>query len=272
MRVAAQFFTAAFLSVSLATGQDASERVAWNQPVTPFQIIGNVYYVGAAGVSAFLIRTDAGDILLDGGLPETAPRIVASISALGADIRGVKYLLNSHAHYDHGGGLAELKQRSGAQMAAMGADAVVLEAGGSNLPAVKIDRILRDGDTVTLGGTTLTAHHTPGHTKGCTTWTMTTVDEGKPYDVVFHCSTSVVDTLAGNTSYPNIVSDYEQTFEKLRALEADVFLASHPGFFDMADKLKRRAAGEPNPFIDAQGLQRFNQRSEAQFRAALAKR
>ena len=256
---------------AIGAQQSASQREAWNQPVDPFRIVGDVYYVGAEGVSAFLIRTSDGAILLDGGLPETAPQIVASVAKLGVDMRDVKVLLNSHAHFDHGGGLAELKRLSGALLAVSGPDADRLEKGEPSMPAVRVDRRLADGDTVTLGGTALTARLTPGHTKGCTTWTMTTREEQRDYRVLFHCSTSVVDTLVGNQTYPDIVADYERTFARMRSFETDVFLANHPMFFRMAEKREKAGAGGPNPFVDPAELRRFNDRQEQQFRAALEK-
>lgn len=259
------------LVIALRGQQTPGQRAAWNQPVEPFRIIGNIYYVGAAGVSAFLIRTPDGGILLDGGLPETAARIVRSLETLGAGVRDVKYLLNSHAHYDHAGGLAELKRLSGATLAIAEGDAPMVRTGGKDMPAVAVDRILRDGDTISLGGTVLTAHVTPGHTKGCTTWTMTAREGGRDYRVLFHCSTSVVDTLIGNKSYPAILEDYRRTFARLRAMEADVFLGPHPSFFDMDGKRKKMQPGAPNPFIDSSELRRATIASEQQFESALAK-
>ncbi|MET0411303.1 MAG: subclass B3 metallo-beta-lactamase [Polyangiaceae bacterium] len=245
-------------------------REEWNLPVAPFHVIGNVHYVGAKGVSAFLITTPAGAILLDGGLPETAPLIAKNVATLGFDLRQVKYLLNSHAHFDHAGGLAELKRLSGAQLVASRADAVVLRAGAPNQPAVAVERVLDDGATVELGGTVLSARLTPGHTQGCTTWTMTTREAEKTYQVVFYCSTSVVDRLVGNAGYPGIVADYERSFARLRALPCDVFLAPHPEFFGMASKLERHKPGAPNPFIDAGELRRHVDESEKKFREQLA--
>jgi metallo-beta-lactamase class B len=245
-------------------------REEWNVQVSPFHIIGNVHYVGAKGVSAFLITTSAGSILIDGGLPETAPLIARNVAALGFDLRQVKHLLNSHAHFDHAGGLAELKRLSGAKLVASRADAPTLRAGAPSQPAVTVEREIDDGGKLELGGTTLTARVTPGHTKGCTTWTMSTREGDRTYDVVFYCSTSVVDRLVGNTSYPGIVADYEQSFKRLRALPCDVFLAPHAEFFDMASKLERRKSGAPNPFIDATELRRHVDASEQKFRATLA--
>ena len=187
------------------------------------------------------------------------------------DVRGVKFLLNSHAHYDHAGGLAELKRRTGGAMVASAGDSPALTAGSRDMPAVRIDRQIRDGETVAVGDATMTAHVTPGHTKGCTTWTTTAREAAREYRVLFHCSTSVVDTLAGNTSYPAIVDDYRRTFAKLRGMDADVFLGAHPSFFDMDHKRAKMRPGAPNPFIDPAELRRFNTQSERQFHGALEK-
>jgi metallo-beta-lactamase class B len=249
----------------------SSPSEEWNQPFAPFHVIGNIHYVGAAGVSSFLITTPAGSILLDGGLPETAPLVQKGISELGFGVRDIKFLLNSHAHFDHAGGLAALKKASGAQLVASRGDAASLRAGSPRQPAVAVDRIVDDGDTVELGGSVLTAHVTPGHTPGCTTWTMTATEAGKPYRVVFYCSTSVVDRLVGNTGYPSIVADYERSFPALRALPCDVFLGAHPAFFHMAEKRERMTPGAENPFVDPGELRRYVDRSEQQFREALAR-
>lgn len=251
--------------------QTPDQRTAWNRPFEPFRVVGNINYVGAAGVSAFLIVTEAGSILLDGGLPETAPQIARNVETLGFKVADVRYLLNSHAHFDHAGGLAELQRLSKATVVASARDAEALRTGSPDMPAVAVGRVVGDGETVKLGGTTMTAHITPGHTKGCTMWTMTTMDGNRPHNVVFYCSTSVVDRLVGNPGYPEIVKDYERTFAAMRVLESDVFLAPHPDFFQMEQKRKRMAAGGPNPFVDPSELRRFVEQSERQFRAELKK-
>ena len=264
--------TAAFAGAAGPSGPQASvEREHWNKPVEPFRIVGNVYYVGAAGVSAFLVTSPAGSILLDGGLPETAAHIARNIAALGFRLTDVKYLLNSHAHFDHAGGLAELKRLSGAALVASAGDAGPLKAGSADMPAVLVDRVVRDGDRVEVGGAALTARVTPGHTRGCTTWTATVADAGQTYNVVFYCSTSVVDRLVGNTGYPEIVSDYERSFRVLRTLPSDVFLGPHPMFFQLDAKRQRMRTGSPNPFVDPGELRRFVDESERQFRAELKK-
>jgi metallo-beta-lactamase class B len=262
----------AVLAARPVAQQTADQRAQWNLPFAPFHLIGNVHYVGAAGVSAFLIVTPDGSILLDGGLPETASQIAANITTLGFRLRDVRFLLNSHAHFDHAGGLAELKRMTGASLVASSGDAAALKAGGGpDMPPLVVDRIVNDGETVRLGDATLTAHVTAGHTKGCTTWTMTTTDGGRAYRVVFYCSTSVVDRLVGNPGYPQIVADYERTFKALRAIPSDVFLGPHPDFFGMAEKRKRMTAGGPNPFVDPEEMGKYIDSSERQFRAALAK-
>lgn len=237
----------------------------------PFRVIGNVYYVGVSGVSSFLITTPQGLILLDGGLPETAPLIEKNIAALGFKLSDVKYLLNSHAHFDHSGGLAELKRLSGAQLVASRRDSKALTEGKDNsYPPVKVDRSIDDQATVQLGGVTLTAHLTPGHTRGCTTWTTPVPENGKTYNVMFFCSTTVAaNRLVNNTGYPQIVSDYRQSFAKLKKLRCDVFLAPHAGFFKLAEKQKKISAGGPNPFIDPAEFAAFIRQSERDFEREL---
>jgi len=272
---AAQFAFLTVLGVVLFAQRASGERAAWNEPVKPFRIIGDIYYVGVSGVASFLITTPQGHILLDGGFPETAPIIEKNIAALGFRIQDVKFLLNSHAHYDHCGGLAELKRFSGAQMVASRADGEVLESGGrvsfegwmnSEFPAVKVDRVISDGETVKAGDFSLTAVLTPGHTKGCTTWTMPVNESGKTYHVVFYCSTTVPGyRLIGNPKYPQIVSDYERSFAKLRQLPCDVFLAPHGGFFHLDEKRGRLEKAGANPFIDPSEFGAFLKQSQQDF-------
>lgn len=256
------------------------ERAEWNVPQKPFHVIGNIYYVGMAGVSAFLIVTPQGDILTDGGLPESAPFIEANIKALGFKLSDVKYLLNSHAHFDHSGGLAKLKADTGAKFVASTGDAPFLESG--HIPygpsslidttPVKVDRKVKDGDTLSLGGVTLTANVMPGHTKGCTTWTMPLTEAGKTYKVMFFCSISVAgNPIAGKLAYPTIVQDYRASFARLKTMKADIFLAPHGGQFHMEEKLARVKPGAPNPFIDPSELQDMVQKAEAAFNKDLAR-
>ncbi|MEA2568857.1 MAG: metallo-beta-lactamase class [Acidobacteriota bacterium] len=248
----------------LFAGQADPESRSWNQPVTPFRIAENVYYVGASDVTSYLITTPKGHIVIDGGFAETAPMIRRNIEQLGFRISDVRILLSSHAHYDHAGGLAELKSASGATFYASTGDAPQLARGGLDdpqfgnrfpFPPITADRLLHDGSRVTLGGTTLIAHVTPGHTKGCTTWTLKT-KEG--LDVVFIGSSTVPTgyRIAGNPRYPDAIDDYRKQFAILRSLKCDVFLASHGNFYDLAGKMKR-LGDKTNPFIDPDGYRAF---------------
>ena len=256
------------------------ERAEWNVPQKPFHVIGNIYYVGMAGVSAFLIVTPKGSILTDGGLPESAPFIEKNIQALGFKLSDVKYLLNSHAHFDHSGGLAKLKADTGARFVASTGDAPFLESGhipygpSSQIDTtpIKADRKVKDGDTLTLGGVTLTANVMPGHTKGCTTWTMPLVEAGVTHKVMFFCSISVAgNPIAGKLAYPAILSDYRASFARLKKMDADIFLAPHGVQFHMAEKLAKVKPGAPNPFIDAKELPDMVQKAEAAFDKDLAR-
>lgn len=284
--LAAAGLTAAALATLLApprlAGQaDAASRSS-NQPVEPFRILGNLYYVGANEVTAFLIATERGLILIDGGFVETAPQIRDNIARLGFALRDVKIILSSHAHLDHAGGLAQLKAWTGARLLASAGDAPLLEAGGRGdpffgdrlpFPPVKVDHLLRDGEPVTLGGTTLVAHLTPGHTRGCTTWSMQAAEQGGRHDVVFVCSTSVLPgyRLIDRPTYPGIAEDYARTFATLAALPCDVFLGSHASFYGGADKARRLREGvTPNPFVDPQGYRSYLTAAAAAYRERLA--
>ena len=272
---------AALLSFT-AFGQSNPEWRSWNQPVTPFRIMGNLYYVGASDIASYLIVTSKGLIVLDGGFVETAPMIEKNIATLGLKVSDVRILLNSHAHFDHAGGLAELKQKSGAALYAGKGDVNLLARGGAGdpqmgdegrFPSVVVDHAVSDGDRVTLGGTTVVAHATPGHTEGDTTWSTRVIDGGHTYDVVISGSASVPGNfrLAHVDGYPAIISDYRKAFATLRALPCDVFLAVHGGFFDLRGKSQRLAKGErPNPFIDPAGYQLYVSQTVEAFEKKLA--
>ncbi len=268
------------LPLALAAQADPTARAS-NQPVAPYHILGNLYYVGASDVTSFLIVTDRGLIVLDGGFVETAPQIRDNIARLGFKLRDVRILLNSHAHYDHAGGLAQLAAWTGARLLASAGDAPLLAAGGRGdastgklplFPPIKAARVVGDGEAVTLGGTTVVAHLTPGHTPGCTTWTTRIRDSGRTYDVVFVCSTSVLPDyrLLDHPTYPGIAADYERSFKALAALPCDVFLGSHASFYDGTAKADRlRAGARPNPFVDPGGYRAYVAAAEAAFRKRL---
>ena len=248
-----------------------------NQPVAPFHLIGNIYYVGASDITSYLIVTPDGDILLDGGFVQTAPQIEANIQTLGFKLSDVKIILNSHAHLDHAGGISEMRRATGAQFLAMETDVPALTA-GTAYPAVAPDRVIHDGDTVTVGGVTLTAHLTPGHTPGCTTWTMVTQDNGRPYNVVLVGSATVlpsyklIDRPEAKATYPGIEPDYEKTFRVLKSLPCDVFLAAHGTMYSLTQKRDAMTKNPAqNPFIDPWGYQAFIVHAETVFHTELQK-
>ena len=264
----------------LAVSQDkaAATRMfdGWKTLMPPRHIIGNIYYVGMGGVSSWLITTPDGNILIDTTFEECVPQICKNIEQLGFRVGDTKWLLSSHAHVDHTGGHALMKKLTGARIVASAADAHLLETGGADdfspfpkellaYTPVKADRIVKDGDEVSLGGVTLTAHLTPGHTKGATTWTMQVEDGGKTYNVVFFSSASIVapTRLLNNPDYPNIVEDYAATFKTLKSLPCDIYLAPHGDQFRLDEKLQRLAVGEnPNPFIDPDGWKKLISNTE----------
>lgn len=262
-------------SVTLFAQKNEQDR-EWNQPVEPFKIIGNVYYVGASDITSYLITTPKGHILIDSGFSETVPLIQANVAKLGFKLTDVKYILNSHAHYDHAAGIAELKRLTGAKFLASKKDAPLFKAGGLNDPnygdrfpfeAIVPDSTFDDGKKLKLGGMTLNANVTSGHTPGCTSWTATVRENSRNFNVIFVCSISAPGyTLIDNPKYPNIISDYTATFERLGKLNIDVFLSSHGQAFGLSDKIARAKTGGPNPFIDPEGYREFVKGSAENFR------
>jgi metallo-beta-lactamase class B len=259
------------LALAVLLGQTDAVSRSWNEPVEPFHLTAHLSYVGASEVTSFVIATGGGLIVLDGGFVETAPQVERNLAKLGYGIRDVKVLLNSHAHFDHAGGLAELKKASGATLYASEADAAALARGGKNdfafgdhfpFPPVLADRIVRDRDEVRLGEVTLTAQLTPGHTRGCTTWTGRI--DGR--NVVFVCSTRAPGyRLVENEKYPEIAEDYRRTFARLRSLPCDIFLASHGSFFGLAEKRRKGSAA----FADPEGYRAFVESEQAAFEREL---
>lgn len=266
-RVAALAWSLIVLSLVAARAQEAT----WRTPFDPVKIVGNVYYVGTLGLSSFLIVTPAGGILIDSGEAASVPFIRANVEKLGFRLSDVRLLLAGHAHFDHIGGHALLKQMTGAQVVVMDADRDAFASGvdrsalgGSGWKPIAIDRVIKDNDTVSLGGATLTAHLTPGHTQGCTTWTMDTVENGRRYHVAFVCSVTVNEgvRLVGNSRVPDIADHYARTFRVLRDLRPDVFVAEHGSVFGLEKKAERARAGGPNPFVDPEGYRRLVESSE----------
>jgi metallo-beta-lactamase class B len=234
-------------------------------PFTPHKIIGNVYYVGTRTLSSFLVTTTQGHILIDSTYERNVPAIQKSVEQLGFKFSDIKILLGNHAHGDHQEGDALVKQLTGAQVMAMADDVPALQAikpGGKEHP---IDRILRDGDEVALGGTALVAHLTPGHTRGCTTWTMKALEGRKSYNVMFGCSLRPPGVVT-----PAIAAEFNRSFKLVRALPCDVQLGDHGAQYNMQQKFARVRTGGRNPFIEPASCTLEADIEEAMFRAILA--
>jgi metallo-beta-lactamase class B len=268
-------------AVSSAGAQVPAE---WSQPFPPFKIAGNLYYVGSKGLANYLITTPQGHILINSDLETTVPMIRENIEKLGFKFSDVKILLISHAHWDHDAGSAKIKQLTGAKYMVMEGDVPVVESGGKAdfhygsdpgalYPPAKVDRVLHDGDQVRLGDAVLVAHLTPGHTKGCTTWTMKVQDGGKTYDVVIVGSPNVNDgyKLVNNAKYPQIAADYERMFRVLKSLPCDIFLGAHGSYFDMESKHARYKERSAAAFVDPEGYKKFVASKEQEFRTELQK-
>lgn len=259
----------------------AALLVKWNKPAEPFRIIDNVHYVGTDGLASYLITSPQGHILVDTVMPEATSQIKASIEKLGFKVADIKYLLNTHAHIDHTGGLAEMKQASGAQLIAGEADKPLLEGGyypGARentalaFPPVKVDRTVREGDTVTIGNVTLTARETPGHSPGCTSWMFNVKDGDATRSVLIFCSGTVaLNRLVTNPTYPGIVDDYRKTFARAKEIKADILLAPHPEMYKMAEKRAKIADGAPNPFVNPGEFNAYAATLEKAFEEALVK-
>src|SRR5215472_14297414 len=260
------------LAAQLVSAQN-NTATDWSKPFPPHKVVGNLYYVGSEQLASFLITTPEGHILINSDFEQTVPVIRAAVEKLGFKFTDVKILLGSHAHGDHMEGDAMVKELTGARVMAMEQDVPALKRitpGGKPHP---IDRVLHDGDEVKLGGATLTAHLTPGHTKGCTTWSMKASEAGKTYNVVIVCSVGWNPgyILVNNEDYPQISDDYVRSFATLRKLPCDIFLAAHSGFYDLAGKYAKLGPGRPNPFVDHAGYLAYIAEKEKSFYAELAR-
>jgi metallo-beta-lactamase class B len=256
----------------------------WTEPFPPFHIAGNLYYVGSRGLANYLVTTPEGHILINSDLDANVPMIKDSVEQLGFKFTDIKILLISHAHWDHDAGSAAIKRQTGATYMVMDADGPVVESGGKSdfqygstpgslYTPTKVDRVLHDGDTVTLGGTTLVAHLTAGHTKGCTTWTMAVAEGGRTYQVAIVGSPNVNPgyRLVNNEKYPQIADDYARGFQVLKSLPVDIFLGAHGEYYGMEAKYARMKAGDRNAFVDPDGYRTFVAEKEAAFQSELAK-
>jgi metallo-beta-lactamase class B len=273
------------LLVALAITPCLADHPEWITPVSPFKISGNLYYVGSHDLAAYLVVTPAGNILINANLESSPPLIRRSVEQLGFRWSDTKILLNSQAHYDHSAGAAEVLRETHAQYMLMDGDVDVMQTGGaseydsslSHFPPAHVDRTLHDNDTVTLGGTTLTAHKTAGHTRGCTTWTMETQEGGRTLHVVIvggwaaNPGVRLVASHGKSPSYPGIATDFDHAFATLKALRCDVFLGAHGLYFDMLSKLDRMAKEGASVWIDSEGYRKAVAEHEADYREELAK-
>ena len=253
--------------------------IAWTMPVAPFKISGNLYYVGSRDLAAYLVVTSEGNLLINANLESSPPQIRRSIERLGFRWTDVKILLSSQAHYDHAAGAAEVLRETRAQYMVMDGDVDIIRTGGAadfdpslpHFPPARVARTLHDHDIVTLGGTTLTAHKTAGHTRGCTTWTMQTHEGGRTLSVVIvggwalNPGVALVPSHGEPAAYPAITHDFEQTFVTLKALPCDIFLGAHGIYFDMLAKLDRLPKEGSSVWSDNDGYRRAVLEREAAF-------
>lgn len=274
-----------FLSLSWAASTSAAGNPpSYTQPVAPFRIAPGIYYVGTKGLSAYLLTSSRGAILINGTVAENAALIERNIETLGVPLKSVRWIVSDHAHNDHVGALAQIKSDTGARFAASAGDREALQGGAPRgdtnfdqseygFSPIKIDRIIKDGESISLGDVTLTAHLTPGHTPGCTSWSTVTAGHLR-HRVLFLCSVTIAgNRLIGNRAYPTIVADYRSTFAKLSRMNADIVLTSHPDM-DFADVLGRKAridGGDPLAFVDHGVLRKIVAQSKQDFEAALFK-
>jgi metallo-beta-lactamase class B len=256
----------------------------WTTPAPAFRIAGNLYYVGSVDLAAYLVATPKGNILINSNLESSPPQIRKAIESLGFKYSDTKILLISHAHYDHCAGSAEIKRETGAKYEVIAQDVPVIQSGGHNdfhyashkemwFPRAKVDRVLHDGDTVSLGGVTLTAHLTAGHTKGTTTWTMDEQENGRALHVVIVGSPNVNPgyKLVNNKTYPQIAADYRHEFAVLNKLPCDIFLGAHGGYFNLTGKYPRFKNGDKDAFIDPAGYKAYIADREQAFKTELKK-
>ena len=262
-----------FVLLVFAAPLYAQTNPDWHRAIPGFKIAGNLYWVGTADLAVYLINTPEGNILINSDFPEDVPLIRKSIEQLGFKYADTKILLSSHAHGDHDAATSIIQKETGARVMVMDGDVAEVESTRPGRPGARVDRVLHDGDTVMLGGSTLTAHLTPGHTKGCTTWTMQVNDSGRRLNAVIIGSPNVNagTALVSNKNYPQIAQDYVKTFKVLKSLPVDLFLGAHGAYFGMLAKYDRLKTGGANPFIDPAGYKAYVEEREATFLKELEK-
>ena len=262
-----------FVLLVFAAPLHAQTNPDWHRAIPGFKIAGNLYYVGTADLAVYLITTPQGNILINSDFPEDVPTIRTSVEQLGFKYADTKILLSSHAHGDHDAATTIVQKETGARVMVMDGDVPEVESTRPGRPGARVDRVLHDGDTVMLGGSILTAHLTPGHTKGCTTWTMQVNDNGRRLNAVIIGSPNVNagTVLVGNKNYPQIAEDFMKTFKVLKSLPVDLFLGAHGAYFGMLAKYDRLKTGGANPFIDPAGYKAYVDEREATFLKELEK-
>lgn len=259
-------FIGVLVSILATASVYAGFPASWTNPVEPFRIVGNVYYVGTEDLASYLITTSDGHILVDAPMEENVPLLLRSIRALGFDPADIEIMINTHAHFDHAGGFAAMKKLTGARLLVSEADGTLIERGGREdfalgdsalFPRTSVDGRLTDGQIVNLGGVELRAMVTPGHTMGGTSWVLEVDDGGEMRRVLIANSMSAPGyDLVGNEKYPKIMDDYRASFDRLEAVDADVFLSTHGSFFGLSRKRREMSAGG-NPFVDPRESKRF---------------
>jgi metallo-beta-lactamase class B len=244
----------------------------WHREFPAFKIAGNLYYVGTADLAVYLIHTPQGNILINSNFEQDVPLIKKSITQLGFRYSEIKIILISHAHGDHDAAVGVIKKETGAQLMVMDADVSEVESTAKGRPGAHVDRVLQDGDTVELGGSKWVAHLTPGHTKGCTTWTTQLRENGRNLNIVIIGSPNVNPGyyLVGNKKYPQIAKDYVKTFAVLKSLPCDIFLGAHGAYFGLKPKYEKMQSGG-NPFIDPDGYKSYIASKEVDFRTEWAR-
>ena len=273
---AALSLLAVFMMTATARGDgphmSCKECATWNATQPPFRVYGNTYYVGVRGLASILITSESGHILIDGDLPESAPKIAASIRELGFRVEDVKLILNSHIHFDHAGGLAQLQKLTGAQVAASAPSAKVLQEGHAGpddpqfhdqlaIAPITTVRVIKDGEKLRVGPLEITAHMTPGHTAGGTSWSWKSCENARCLNIAYVDSLSAISDDAflftRNTTYPNVLKDFEKSFATVSALPCDILLTPHPESSDLWGRLEKRARGGADALVDSTACQRL---------------
>jgi len=269
------------LMLNLLSNFALADDPTWSAPHAPYQITDNIYAVGTEGIGVYLITSPKGHILLDASTEQGANVVEANIQSLGFKLTDIKYLIESHAHSDHAGGLAQLKKSTGAKLLASQGDRYSLEHGKldtetlswvDKFPPVKVDKVIADGYNLKSGDVRMQAILTPGHTKGCTSWFTESQDEGVTRRVIFACSITTADNrLINNKIYPNIVQDFRNSFARLKKINADILLVSHPGVANLEEKSIAKKNGKADAFVDPSALQSLVTNAEEKFEKELVR-